>query len=73
MSGWLASFKIRHTIAFKSVSGESGAVDTVVVNNWKERITQLCSDYQLKNIINADETGLCFRALPNKTLATRGE
>ena len=71
--GWLSCFKNRHNIAFKSISGESRDVNMSTVDDWKARLPGLCKDYNIKDIFNADETGLFFRALPNKTLATKGE
>ena len=71
--GWFTSFKIRHHIAFKAISGEANSADAVAANNCKEIIPEICSEYEFKDIFNGDETGLFFRALLNKTLATRGE
>lgn len=33
------------------------------------RIPEICSDFEPSNILNSDEIGLCYRALPAKTKA----
>jgi hypothetical protein len=71
--GWLTRFKERHNIKFKQICGESRSVDVDVVKNWKENLDAVCQGYEDENIFNADETGLFWRALPNKTLAIAGE
>ena len=38
--------------------------------NWKEIYV---SRYKLQDIFNADEVGLFFQVLPNKTLELKGE
>lgn len=73
-SGWLSRWKARHNIAYRSVSGENASVDKGVCVDWKERTLQLIlSRYDPNDIFNADETGLYWRLLPDKTHAFRGE
>lgn len=72
-NGWLEKFRNRHSISFKSVSGEAGDVDMTVVKNWKEKIGSYIKNYEIKDIYNADETGLFFKALPDKTMTLKGE
>ena len=72
-TGWLDSFKKRHNIVWNEVCGESKDVDESVVSEWKPKVLELISPYEPKNIYNADETGLFFRALPTKSLAVKGE
>ena len=67
--GWLTSFKKRHNILFKTISGEAKSVNTTVTDDWKHRLQFIVAKYQPQDIFNADETGLFWRALPNKTLA----
>ena len=71
-NGWLERFKSRHSIACSAISGERGDVDSVVVDNWRDRLPEICSGYEARNIWNMDETGLVFRALPDRTLCVRG-
>ena len=56
----MVSLKTRHNIAFKYISSELKAVDTVVCENWKARIPEICSNHESNNIFNADKTGLFF-------------
>ena len=67
--GWLTSFKKRHNILFKTISGEAKSVNTTVTDDWKKRLQFVVANYKPQDIFNADETGLFWRALPNKTLA----
>jgi hypothetical protein len=43
------------------------------VESFISKIPSLLRGYIPRDIYNADETGLFFRALPNKTFAFRGE
>ncbi|XP_025409934.1 tigger transposable element-derived protein 6-like [Sipha flava] len=72
-NGWLEKFRERHNISFKNICGEGNSVDTSVVEKWLEKLKTLISDYEPKNIFNCDETGLFFRALPDKTLCLKNE
>lgn len=69
-SGWLERFKGRHNIAFKKICGESKSVqeNSDEMNEWKNKLSNLLNDYSPDQIYNADETGLFFRLLPDKTL-----
>ena len=71
-SGWLQRFKDRHLIREASISGERGSVDLLDVDVWVSTLPDLLHNYPVQNIFNMDETGLLFRALPDKTLAVRG-
>ena len=44
----------------------------VVVQDWAQRLPELCKDYAPKDIFNADETGLYFRALPTRSMVVKG-
>lgn len=72
-NGWLESFLKRNNIVFKTMSGERGAVDTNVVQNWKSRLPALCEGYETRNIFNMDETGLFFRDTTRSTYFKKGE
>ena len=71
--GWLHKFRIRHNIAFKCISGESASVSEETVLEFSNKLPSLIRGYSPENIYNADETGLFFRALPDKTLALKRE
>lgn len=73
-SGWLHKFKGRHGISCHNVCGESKSVDPETVRDWKEtRLKELTSKFAPKNIFNADETGLFYNVLPDRTMAFKGE
>ena len=72
-NGWLESFNRRHNIKLAVLSGEAGDVDSSVVSDWKKRLPQLCDGYDDKDIFNADETGLYYRALSNRSMVTNQE
>ena len=63
---WLRRWKERNDISFKTVSGESRSVSPEMVNAWsKTSLPTLLSNYNLKDIYNADEFGL-FLSVPSK-------
>ncbi|XP_065357188.1 tigger transposable element-derived protein 4-like [Calliphora vicina] len=72
-SGWLERFKKRHNISFRTISGEAASVNQNDVINFTEKVPSLIEGYDSRDIYNADETGLFFRALPDKTFALKGE
>jgi len=72
-NGWLEKFCRRHKISFKTVCGESANVNLQNVDDWKVKLETILKDYAPKDIFNADETGLFFRALPTKTFALRND
>ena len=73
-SGWLTRFKRRHGIVYKSVCGEAASVDETVVSDWQGTVLSgLLQNYAPRDIFNADETGVFFRSLPDKTHALKGE
>ena len=67
-NGWLRRWKERNDISFKTVSGESKSVTPEMVNAWSEMsLPTYLSNYDLEDIYNADEFGLFYQCLPNKT------
>lgn len=73
-SGWLSRWKVRHHIKYWVVSGENAAVDKDVCEDWKQRkLPSVLQRYDPSNIFNADETGLYWRLLPDKTLSVSKE
>ena len=66
--GCLRQWKARNNISFKTVSRESKSVTPKMVNAWSETsLPTLLSNYDLKDIYNADEFRLFYQCLPNKT------
>ena len=72
--GWLDNFKKRHGITFKTVQGESGAVDSQSLLEWQQQVLRpLLRQFSADDVFNLDETGLFWQLLPNKIMAFRGE
>lgn len=68
-SGWLEKFCRRNNIVLKTLCGESESVNENDMVEWIKQLPSLIKDYDMKDIFNADETGLFYRALPTKSLA----
>lgn len=73
-NGWFEKFKERHGLSFKKLCGESADVDLGSVNGWrKEQLKRLVEKYEPNDIFNADETGLYYKLLPDKSLVFKDE
>ncbi|CAH1995898.1 unnamed protein product [Acanthoscelides obtectus] len=68
-SSWLNKFRIRHNMGFKAREGAS--VKAEDESSFLEKNPSLIKGYSLRDIYNADKTGLYFRPLPNKMLALK--
>ena len=71
--GGLINGKLSHGIKVKQISGESLDVSQTTVESWMERIKELCKGYDQRDILNMDESGCFFKALPAKGLAQKGK
>ena len=65
LNGWLDSWKQRE----KRLCGKANKVSTTTIQAWIEPLPELSQDYESRNILNLDELGLFFKALPEKGLA----
>lgn len=73
-NGWISRFKIRHGLVSKKLCGESASVvSTDAIEMWFEKLPKLLEGYKDCDIYNADETGLFYKCLPERTLAFKGE
>ncbi|XP_025191773.1 tigger transposable element-derived protein 4-like [Melanaphis sacchari] len=73
-TGWIQRFRARHIIVFSTINGESNSVNTEITQNWIEKVwPKLREGYTDDQIYNADETGLFYKMLPNRTLKFKGE
>jgi len=71
---WLENFKNRHGIKFRTEQGEAAAVDLEKVEDWRQKVlNDALTKYSADDVFNADETGLFWRLMPNKTLAFKGK
>lgn len=73
-NGWLDRFKQRHGINFGKVSGEAKSVSLEVTDEWvTKQWPKIREGYADDEIYNADETGVFYKLLPDKTLKFKGE
>ena len=71
-NGWLTRWKKRHNITFRAICGQSASVDLTVCEDWKElTLKPILQRYSANNVFNADETGLYWKLLPDKTHAIK--
>jgi hypothetical protein len=71
---WIVRFRERHGISFQCVSGEAGAVDAGSVGEWIQNVwPTISAGYSPDDIFNADEFGLFYKLLPDKTLSVKGK
>ena len=74
--GWHRRWKERNNISLKTVSRESKSVTPEMVNarNGQKRPFQLfLSNYDLKDIYNANKFGLFYQCFPNKIYQLKSE
>jgi hypothetical protein len=73
--GWLSKFQSRHGIRQLAIQGEKMSANKEVVESFKLNICQLIEEegLALSQVYNCDETGLYWKALPSKTLASHNE
>ena len=58
----------------KIIGGESKSVTKEMTRSWSETtLPTILSKYKLENIFNADEFGLFYQCLPDKTYHLKGE
>lgn len=75
-ASWLDNFKNRHGIRELTIEGEKMSATSVEsVNAYKEKFKRMIAESGLTRdqVYNADETGLNYKALPTKTLASFSE
>ena len=72
-NGWLEKWKKRYNLKQLKISGESGDVRGETVDSWKERLPEIIAGYDKDNIWNMDETGVFFKALPDRGFGVKGK
>ena len=72
-NGWLDRWRTRYSVNAFKVSGESASVNQETVDDYRTRLPDITKDYSPNDIFNCDETGLFYRALPDKTLAVKDQ
>ncbi|XP_066137377.1 jerky protein homolog-like [Euwallacea fornicatus] len=73
--GWLQRFKGRYGIRLLSISGEKLSAQPQLVQPFKEKLIKIIKelDLRMEQIYNADESGLYWKMLPEKTYAASYE
>jgi hypothetical protein len=72
-NGWLDRFRNRHAISFRTISGESAFIDDSTIEEWTNRLPTILDGFEAKDVFNADETGLFYRATPDRSLVLSKE
>lgn len=57
----------------QKICGESADVNIEDINSWTEKLLTILKDYAPRDVFNADETGLCYLALPTKTYGLKDD
>ena len=68
-NGWIRNFKRRNNLKFKKAHGEKQSADFEGAEEWKKTVLPRVLEkigYNFNLLYNADETGLCYRALPDQ-------
>lgn len=68
-NGWLQKFKRRYGIKFLKIAGEKLSSQPELIAPFKEKLLQKLTKLELSSeqIYNADESGLYWKLLPDKT------
>ncbi|CAF4510391.1 unnamed protein product [Rotaria sp. Silwood2] len=72
-NGWLEKFRNRHAISFRTINGESASVNNSTIEEWAQRLSTIIAGFNENDVFNADETGLFYRATPNRSLVLSKE
>ncbi|CDW57420.1 tigger transposable element derived 6, partial [Trichuris trichiura] len=72
-NGWLAKFKLRYQISQKILCGESREVPVEVLEDFILKFRHFASGFKEEDIFNADECGLFFKAMPDRSLVLKGD
>jgi hypothetical protein len=73
-NGWLDRFRKRHGIVYRQISGESESVDKSCVSTWlMQLLPPLINKFSPEDVFNADEFGLFFKLMPDKSFVCKDE
>ena len=72
-NGWLEAWQKRHSVKWAALCGEAAEVPEDVVAEWTMCLSELTAGYLPADIYNADETGLYYCALPERSMVIRGD
>ncbi|XP_038069692.1 tigger transposable element-derived protein 4-like [Patiria miniata] len=68
--GWWDCFKIQHSITFLAIAAQ---VREMVTDRSETGLNQVLEGYEPWDIFNADETGILYRRLPDRSLTCKGK
>ena len=68
---WIRRFKHRHDIRGRVLQGEASSADVVNIHIAQAMLPKLLRRVSGHETFNMDETGLNYRAQPNRTLASQ--
>ena len=71
--GWLWRFCNRHGMRQLSIQGKKLSSDMTVPDPFELQTLMENEGLTLENLYHCDETGLCYRMLPTKIIASRSE
>ena len=73
--GWLARFVHRHSLHNLKIVGETASADHSAAESYPEQLKKLIEDkgYLPEQVFNADETGLYWKRMPNRTYISKAE
>ena len=72
-NGWLGSWKGRYNVKQYKRCGEGADFYEEVVDGYRNRIPSIILGKNETDMFNCDETGLFYHAMPDKTLAQKGD
>lgn len=73
-TGWLDRFRSRHGIVYRQISGEAESVIDDDIASWKNNVLfSLLRDYAPEDVYNADEFGLFYKLMPDKSFVFKHE
>ncbi|GFX53536.1 tigger transposable element-derived protein 1 [Trichonephila clavipes] len=73
--GWLTGFLKRNALHYIKITGESATADEGGAKIFPEELAKIIEDgvYSADQVFNADETGLYWKKLPNRTYIAKDE
>uniref|UniRef100_UPI00358E3FF6 tigger transposable element derived 5-like n=1 Tax=Myxine glutinosa TaxID=7769 RepID=UPI00358E3FF6 len=74
-NGWLDRFKRCHRISQVLVSGEIRSADSAATSEYPAELKTILEEggYMEEQVYNCDETGLCYKMIPDRTLASKDD
>ena len=70
--GWLNGFRLRYNVSAANLSGESENMP-FTAEEWRENLPKIIAGYEPRDVFCLGETGLYYRALPDKKVFEHGE